>query len=86
MFICRLFPQLVRIDKKRNRMDNDIYIKPMTPTRRAEIDEGFENAINELRGCEQNSLVQAQIGALLTYKRLIHNLPDGYLLPFRKNS
>ena len=63
-------------------MDNDIYIKPMTPTRRAEIDEGFENAINELRGCEQNSLVQAQIGALLTYKRIIHNLPDGYLLPF----
>ena len=67
-------------------MDNDIYIKPMTPTRRAEIDEGFENAINELRGYEQNSLVQAQIGVLLTYKRIIHNLPDGYLLPFRKNS
>ena len=67
-------------------MDNDIYIKPMTPTRRAEIDEGFENAINELRGWEQNSLVQAQIGVLLTYKRIIHNLPDGYLLPFRKNS
>ena len=30
-----------------NRMNNDIYIKPMTPTRRTEIDEGFENAINE---------------------------------------
>ena len=67
-------------------MNNDIYIKPMTPARRAEIDEGFENAINELRGYEQNSLVQAQIGVLLTYKRIIHNLPDGYLLPFRKNS
>ena len=65
-------------------MDNDIYIKPMTPTRRAEIDEGFENAINELRGCEQNCLVQAQIGALLACKRLVHNLPDGYLLPFTK--
>ena len=65
-------------------MDKDTYIKPMTPTRRTEIDEGFENAINELRGCEQNSLVQAQIGALLTYKRIIHNLPDGYLLPFTK--
>ena len=67
-------------------MNKDIYIKPMTPTRRAEIDEGFENAINELRECEQNSFVQVQIGTLLTYKRLIHNLPDGYLLPFRKNS
>lgn len=67
-----------------NRMNNDIYINPMTPTRRTEIDEGFENAINELRGCEQNSLVQAQIGALLTYKRIIHNLPDGYPLPFTK--
>lgn len=58
------------------------YIKPMTPTRRAEIDVGFESTINELRGCEQNGLVQAQIGALLAYKRLIHNLPDGYPLPF----
>lgn len=67
-------------------MNDDIYIKPMTPTRRAEIDEGFESAISELRGCEQNCFVQAQIGVLLTYKRLIHNLPDGYLLPFRKNS
>ena len=67
-------------------MNNDIYIKQMTPTRRAEIDDGFENAINELRECEQNSLAQAQIGTLITYKRLIHNLPDGYLLPFRKNS
>lgn len=65
---------------------NETIIRPMTPTRRAEIDKGFENAINELLGCEQNSLVQTQIGVLLTYKRLIHNLPDGYLLPFRKNS
>ena len=65
-------------------MVKDTYIKPMTPSRRTEIDEGFENAINELRGCEQNSLLQAQIGALLTYKRIIHNLPDGYLLPFTK--
>ena len=63
-------------------MDNDIYIKPMTPIRRAEIDDGFENAINELRECEQNSFVQAQIAALLTCKSIIHNLPDGYLLPF----
>ena len=63
-------------------MNNDIYIKPMTPTRRAEIDEAFEHAINELRDCEQNSLVQTQIGVLQTYKRLIHNLPDGYPLPF----
>ena len=54
----------------------------MTPTRRAEIDECFENVINELRGCEQNCLVQAQIGVLLTYKRIINNLTDGYLLPF----
>lgn len=38
-------------------LDDGIYIKPMTPTRRAKIDEGFDNAINELRGCEQNSFV-----------------------------
>lgn len=66
-------------------LDDGIYIKPMTPTRRAKIDEGFDNAINELRGCEQNSFVRTQISVLLTYKRLIHNLPDGYPLPFREN-
>ena len=44
-------------------MVKDTYIKPMTPSRRTEIDEGFENAINELRGCEQNSLVQASLSA-----------------------
>lgn len=62
--------------------NNNIYIKPMTPTRRAKIDESFENVINELRECEQNGLVQTQIGVLLTYKRLVYNLPDGYPLPF----
>lgn len=62
--------------------NNDIYIKPMTPTRRAELEEGCENAINELRECEQNGLVKAQIEALLIYKRIVHNLPDGYPLPF----
>lgn len=67
-------------------MHKDIYIKPMTPTTRAKIDEGFENAINELCECKQNSFVQAEIGALLVYKRFIHDLPDGYLLPFTKNS
>ena len=56
----------------------------MTPTRRAEIDKGFESTITELRECEQNCLVQTQIGVLLTYKRIIHNLPDGYPLPFEK--
>lgn len=60
------------------------YIKLMTPIRRAEIDKGFENTINELRECEQNCLVQTQIGVLLTYKRIIHNLSDGYPLPFEK--
>ena len=34
--------------------------------------------------CGQNCLVQTQIGVLLTYKRIIHNLPDGYPLPFEK--
>ena len=57
------------------------YIKPMTPTRRAEIDEVFENAINELRECEQNSLVQTQIGALLTCKRIIHKQEASNMTP-----
>ena len=79
---CGACPIMLNWVKEHRKMIEDIYIKPMTPTRRAEIDEGFENAINELQGCEQNCLVKAQIGALLAYKRIIHNLPDGYPLPF----
>ncbi len=50
--------------------------------KKMEVKKDFENAIDELWECEQNCLVQTQIGVLLTYKRLIHNLPDGYPLPF----
>lgn len=66
-------------------MNNDTYIKPMTPTRRAEIDNAFDKQIEELKSCQQNSLVKLQIGSLLEYKRIIHNLPDGFPLPFKKN-
>lgn len=58
--------------------------KPLTPIFRTEIDDAFERQIEELKTCESNALVMAQISALQAYKRIIHGLPDGYPIPIRK--
>lgn len=58
--------------------------KPLTPSFRTEIDDAFDCQVNELKTCEPNALIMAQISALQTCKRLIHGLPDGYPIPIRK--
>lgn len=58
--------------------------KPLTPNFRQDINEGFDNAISELKACKPNGLVAVQIEALQMYKRLINGLPDGYPIPIRK--
>lgn len=58
--------------------------KPLTPSFRTEIDDAFNRQIEELKTCEPNALVMAQISALQAYKSLIHGLPDGYPMPIRK--
>ena len=54
---------------------------PMTPTRRMEIKAAIDNNIAELRTCEPNALVNMQIAAWETHRKLINALPDGYPLP-----
>ncbi len=61
----------------------EIY-KPLTPSLRMKIDNAFDRQINELKTCEDNALVRAQISALQAYKRIIHRLPDGYPIPINK--
>lgn len=58
--------------------------KPLTPSFRTKIDDAFNRQIEELKTCEPNVLVMAQISALQAYKELIHGLPDGYPMPLRK--
>lgn len=55
--------------------------KPLTPSLRAEIDDAFDRQVEELKTCEPNALVMAQISALQSCKRLIHGLPDCYPMP-----
>lgn len=55
--------------------------KPLTPSLRQDINIGLDKEIADLQTCKPNSLVNAQIGALRTYKRLINTLPDGYPIP-----
>lgn len=58
--------------------------KPLTPSFRTKIDDALNQQIEELKTCEPNALVMAQISALQAEKRLIHGLPDGYPIPIRK--
>lgn len=58
--------------------------KILTPKFREEINHGFDSAMKELRECEPNTLVMAQIDGLKMCKRYIDGLPDGVPLPVRK--
>ena len=58
--------------------------KPLTPSLRTKIDDAFDRQVEELKTCEPNALVMVQISALQSSKKLIHGLPDGYPIPFRK--
>lgn len=55
--------------------------KPLTPSFRQDINNGFNKQITELKECKPNALVSAQIEALSMCKILINGLPDGYLMP-----
>ena len=58
--------------------------KILTPKFRKEINQGFDSTIEELRECEPNALVIAQIKGLKMLKRYISGLPDGVPIPVRK--
>lgn len=55
--------------------------KPLTPSFRQDINIGFDKQIADLQTCKPNALVNVQIEALRTCKRLINGLPDGYPMP-----
>ena len=55
--------------------------KPLTPSFRQDINNGFDKQISELKECKSNGLVSMQIATLSMYKRFINALPDGYLMP-----
>lgn len=65
-------------------MNNEEEYKPLTPSFRTQIEDGFDRQIEELKNCEPNALTIAQINALQISKELIHRLPDGYPMPIRK--
>lgn len=64
-------------------MSTEFY-KPLTPAFRTQINDSISKNIAELKTCEQNGLVKAQICGQLALKNLIRSLPDGYLIPMKK--
>lgn len=58
--------------------------KPLTPNLRIKIDDAFDRQIEELKTCNPNTLVMAQISALQACKGFIHGVPYGYPIPMKK--
>lgn len=61
------------------------FTKPLTPKFRGEINISINNQIEELKTCQSNAIVNTQLIGLKAFKNLINNLPDGYLIPMRKD-
>lgn len=61
------------------------FTKPLTPKLREEINISIDDQIEELKTCQSNAIVNIQLTGLKAFKNLINNLPDGYLIPMRKD-
>ena len=60
------------------------YYKPLTPKLREEINDEIISDMAELKTCENNAIVNAQMIGYEVFKNIINALPDGYLLPFER--
>lgn len=72
------------IDERRNMIENTFY-KPLTPAFRTEIQNSISQNMAELNTCEENVLVSAQKTGLNMLSYWIESLPDGYLIPMKRN-
>lgn len=59
--------------------------KPLTPDLRRKINDGIDRNIDELKTCQNNGFVNAQIDAWEMMKNMIKALPDGCLMPLKEN-
>lgn len=57
---------------------SETFYKPLTPELRIRIDNSVDGIIGELKTCEPNAYVNAQITAYEVLKKIIKGLPDGY--------
>lgn len=63
---------------------SDTFYKPLTPAFRSDINKTIDNNIADLRTCQSNAIVMAQITGQLALKNLINTLPDGYPMPMKR--
>lgn len=63
---------------------SDTFYKPLTPAFRGDINKAIDNNIADLRTCQSNAIVMAQIAGQLALKNLINALPDGYPIPMER--
>ena len=61
------------------------FIKPLTPEFRSDINISIDNQIRDLKTCQTNVFVLAQMRGLSELKNLINALPDGYPIPMKKD-
>lgn len=63
---------------------SETYYKPLTPKLREEINDAIVSNMAELKTCENNAIVNAQIIGYGAFRNIINSLPDGYLIPFER--
>lgn len=61
------------------------FYKPLTPALRCDINRSIDSSISELRTCEPNAFVNAQLIGYKALRNIINAFPDGYPLPFERN-
>lgn len=61
------------------------FVKPLTPALRKDINVSIDSQIGELKTCQSNAYVNAQIIGLEMCKNLFNALPDGYPIPMKKD-
>lgn len=66
-------------------MIENTFYKPLTPAFRVEIQNSIAQNMAELNTCQNTVYVSAQKTGLNVLSYLIETLPDGYLIPMKRN-
>lgn len=70
---------------ERRRMMKNTFYQPLTPTFRSAIQESISQNMAELNTCQNTVYVSAQKTGLNILSYWIESLPDGYLIPMKRN-
>ena len=63
---------------------SDIFYRTLTPELRNNINISIDANISDIRTCQPNAFVNAQIAGYKVLRNVINALPDGYPIPMER--